>query len=382
MNLKEFNPLSFLASVGAGGIAVIPFAYLQNVVHQGKGLVTLQGLTESGAVSPTALLLLSLVMIIFGSIHIGLSINLFAKWFGFVKSEGYKKLKNDPLKNGALMVPVISAAMTMNVFIADIRFFIPGISSNFQSMMLPAMLGWSALWLSMMYMEISLLKVKFTKDFDAGKISFGWLLHPFALGMVTVTGTGIAAMSQDIAIADTAALMSAVSGSMGLFLFAVKLISIFTSHFRAPGIPERQFMPSFLIVVPVLTLFAISFFRFSHYMEHRFAFDMHWFFALVMVAGFAFETWYMAFGIAMLKDYFKKDFFKREYYVTLWAFICPFVAYSVLATFLYKTFLPNPAFEVITLLSGSAAIVFFGFVGRRALIRHRLSRIDVPQTNH
>ncbi len=367
MNLKKFNPLTFLASIGAGGIAIIPFAYMQYTTTHGPGLVTYSEMSTNGALSVPILMLLSAVMLIFAIIHYGLTVVLFTQYFKWVRTDGYKKTRQDPLKNGGLMVPIISLAMSMNVFIGAVRYFIPEISGNFQSLMLPALVGWIVLWLWMMKLEISLLKISFTKEFDVNKISFGWLLHPFALGMVTVTGTGLAAMAKSHTIADTAAIMSAISGTMGLFLFLVKLISIFKSHFNQSGIPERQFLPSFLIVVPIMTLFAISLFRFGHYMEHRFAFELNWYSTMVILIAFAFETWYLAFGIAMLKDYFKKDFFRKEYYVTLWALICPFVAYAVISSFAFKLFVPIPIFHVTVFFGMITALSMFGMVAYRAL---------------
>jgi tellurite resistance protein TehA-like permease len=298
-----------------------------------------------------------------------------------MRSKEYYDMKAAPLKNAALMTPIISAAMSMNVLIGVVRFFVPSVSTNFQALMLPALIVWLGVWVWLMYMEISLLKISFTKEFDVNKISFGWLLHPFALSMVTVTGMGIAAMAKNHNIADTAVMLSMVSGTMGLFLFIVKLISIFKSHFVAKGIPERQFLPSFLIVVPIMTLFTISIFRFGHYMEHRFDFDMPWFFSIVVMVGFAFETWYLAFGLGMLKDYFKKDFFKNEYYVTLWAFICPFVAYAVLGSFLYKTFLATSIIEFVIYASMITSISMYGIVGKRAIQNRRMPKINSLSTS-
>jgi len=68
--------------------------------------------------------------------------------------------------------------------------------------------------------------------------------------MVTVTGSGIAAMAKDKGVADTAFFLLLISGTMGLFLLSVKVVAIFKSHFSADGLPDKQFLPSFLIVVP------------------------------------------------------------------------------------------------------------------------------------
>ncbi len=367
MKKTNFDPLVFLASLGAGGIAVAPFVYFQYAKSHGKGLITFTELMagNSSGFEMSINAILMGVMVLFSVVHFALTTKYLAQLFPWLKSVSYKKLMSDPLKNSAILAPFVSIAMSMNIVIGVMRFFIPAISTNFQSLMLPALLFWLVIWALLMKTEISLLKTSFSKEFDINKISFGWLLHPFALSMVSVTGMGIAAMAKNPDIAHTAALTSTISLSMGLFLFAVKLISVFTSHFNQKGVPERQFLPSFLIVVPIITLFAITFFRLGHYFEHQFGYHFDSLYAWIILLGFAFQTWYLMFGISMLKDYFKKDFFKKEYYVTLWAFICPFVAYSVLTSFLYKVFVPAFAIELIILASLFVAVTMYGYVFQR-----------------
>jgi hypothetical protein len=62
--------------------------------------------------------------------------------------------------------------------------------------------------------------------------------------------------------------MSLVAGTMGMFLLSVKLFSIFKKHFDSEGALHDQFMPTYIIVIPIITVFAISFFRLGHYAEH------------------------------------------------------------------------------------------------------------------
>ena len=190
-------------------------------------------------------------------------------------------------------------------------------------------------------------------------------MQPFALGMISVSGMGIAAMAHNADIAHAAAFLSLISATMGVFLFMVKLISVFQSHFVTKGMPERQFLPSFLIVIPIVTIYAISFFRFGHYLEHQFDVNLGVFYTLIVALPFAFQTWYLGFGLTMLKDYFRKDFFKKEYYVSLWAFICPFVGYAVLGGFVHKFFLPIPITEGLIFASGTLAILFYVFTATR-----------------
>ena len=362
MNKNTFSPLLFLASLGAGGITVIPFSFLQYTFYQGTGLIKITDIAHASLPLLKNLFFFSLegVMIIFSIIHIVLSIIFFKKLFGFIKDKNYKNFINNPLQNAQILAPFISIIMTMNVFIGPIRFFIPQMASNLQTFMLPALIFWILLFLLLMQMEIKLLKIAFVKDFDINKITFGWLLHPFALGMLTVTGTGIAAMAQSPEIAHTAAFLSFVSGSMGIFLLVVKIISVFQKHFASKeGLGEKYFMPSFLIVIPSVTLFAISFFRIGHYLEKQHHFHLDSYFLLVIAIAFAFETWYLLFGLSLLKDYFKKHHFKKEFYVTQWSFICPIVAYAVLASFVYKAFIPSPVFYYAALLFLAISVISY-----------------------
>ena len=366
--MKKFSPLLFLASLGAGGISVMPFAFFNYTIEFGKGLVDITKMPY-GEISLWQTVLYRILeggMVTFTILHLVLSVIFFIGLVKFVKTKGYQDFIENPLSNAAILAPFISIAMTMNVFIGPVRYFIPSFAENLQMFMLPALIAWGLIWALLLRMEIKLLKTSFEKDFDVSKISFGWLLHPFALGMVTVTGTGIAALAQDVSVANTAAFMSLMSGTMGLFLFAVKLIALFKSHFAASSLPEKQFLPSFLIVVPSVTLYAISMFRFGHFLEHHHGFEMGAYFLIVMVTAFAFETWYMLFGLALLKDYFKRHFFK-EFHVTQWGLICPMVAYTVLGSFVYKVFVPSVLlYWTILAVSLVMVVAFFALLIKHA----------------
>jgi len=380
MKEKKFTPLIFLASLGAGGISVIPFALLQYMHYTGTGLIKRSDMNyESMSVLVASFFYsLEVVMIIFVVIHLVLSFIFFKKLIGFVKDKGYKDFMDNPLKNSAILVPFISIVMTMNAFIGPVRYFLPAMSSNLQSLMLPALLFWIFLWVWLMKVEIKLLKTSFEKGFDMNKITFGWLLHPFALGMMTVTGTGLAAMAKSPDIAHIAAFLSFVSGAMGMFLLVVKTISVFQKYFKSQdGLGEKQFLPSFLIVIPNITLYALSAFRIGHYLEHHHNMHLDSYFLIVTTLSFAFQTWYMIFGLALMKDYFKKYHFKKEYYVTQWSLICPFVAYAVLGSFVYNVFVQSQILYGVIVLSMVIAIAFFFDLLRRYMKCNKKSKAGI-----
>jgi hypothetical protein len=360
MGNNDFNPLIFLASLGAGGVAVAPFILMQYTVAHGPGLITREQLWSgvAGLLPSIYYSSLELAMAAFVLIHFSLTIYFgyrLAKW---LRTPQFTELAGDPLRNASLVAPIISLLMTMNLFIGPIRYFVPALSQNFQALFAPAFAFWSLIFAISMLAEIWLLGVSFKKGFDISKISFGWLLHPFLLGMLTVVGTGLAAMSQDAAIADASAFMSLISGSMGGFLLIVKLVVLFKSHMEARGLPEANFLPSFLIVLPIITLFSISAFRFGHYLARFHGFHSEAYFFAVVGVAFAFEIWYLLFGLWLLTDYFKKHHFKA-FYLSQWGLVCPFVAFASLAAFAYEAVSPSPVFYGLSLVAlAISALVF------------------------
>jgi len=360
MKLKNFSPLLFLAPLGAGGIAVIPFVMMQYTLKHGEGLIThaqLWGNNFSGFLAGYYYFL-EAVMIIFGLLHFVLTFWFLKKISEWIKTDSFREMIKDPLKNSAILAPFISILMTMNIFIGPIRYFFPVFSNNFQSLFLPAMIFWSLLFLVIMWLEIYLLEISFKKGFNINKITFGWLLHPFLLGMLTVVGTGIAAMSKNSDISNLAGFLSMISGSMGIFLLLVKIIMIFKSHFQAEGLPEKEFLPSFLIVIPNITLFAISAFRFGHFLEKQHSFHLGAYFYIVIGLSFAFEIWYLIFGTYLLFNYFKDNHFK-EFYESQWGLICPFVAFAVLGSFVYSSVIASPIVYTLIILGLLVSIIFY-----------------------
>ncbi|PLX27638.1 hypothetical protein C0583_00150 [Candidatus Parcubacteria bacterium] len=360
--LKKFSPLIWLSSLGAGGISVIFFAFLNYTIPHGKGLINISQIHSAySGLALAGFMFLEALMVVFILLHFALTLQLIPKLLAWIKTPYYKELLDNPLANAAILAPFISITMSMNVLIGPIRYLFVPLAENLQSMMLPGFLVWSLIWIALMRMEIKLLKISFEKGFDVDKVNFGWLLHPFALGMLSVTGAGIAAMASNIVLANTAFFMLLVSGSMGLFLLLVKSVAIFKSHFASDGLPAKQFLPSLLIIVPNITLYAITFFRVGHFLEHHHGAQLGSYFFVVMTLAFAFETWYLMFGLALLKDYFTTHM-KTEYHVSQWGLVCPFVAYAVLGSFVYNLFLPYTLFFWFILAVTAFTISLFFFI--------------------
>jgi len=98
---------------------------------------------------------------------------------------------------------------------------------------------------------------------------------------------------------------------------------------------------------------------------------------ILMVGAFAFETWYMMFGLTMLYDYFKK-YFHSEFHVSQWGLVCPFVAYSVLSSFVYKVFVQNTFFYILPLiiLAVTVSLFFLLFYKQFVCRKNKASNIE------
>lgn len=366
---RPFSPQLFLASTGAGGLSILSFALFQYTHHKGEGLIKLGDIAHASLPAWQQGLFYGLEasMAIFIALHALLSLYFMKGLIGWMRTGAHERMMADPLVSVGVLAPYISLFMTLNVVIGPMRFFVPSMADNLQGLMLPGLIGWLIPWVFLMITEVRVLRNSFEKSFDITKISFGWLLHPFALGMASVTGAGIAAMAKNPDIAHTAAFLSLISATMGVFLLVVKLTSVFTSHFAADGLPAKQFMPSFLVVVPNITLYAITANRLGHYLEHQHHVELGAYYPAVVALSYAFETWYLLFGVALLSDYFRKDFFQREFYVSQWGLVCPFVAYGTLSAFAYKIFLPVMPFYALSLVAGLVGVGIFALLLRRQL---------------
>ena len=155
---KKFSPLLFLASLGAGGAAIGFWAFINYTVPHGKGLIKIsQVYTENLPLWKEILYrILDVNMVVFSLIHIVLSIWFLVMLVKWLKTEMYKEFINNPLLNAGIMAPFISITMTINVFLAVVRYFVPAMADNLQSMMVPGLIGWGLVWFFVLKMELRL----------------------------------------------------------------------------------------------------------------------------------------------------------------------------------------------------------------------------------
>lgn len=365
----KFTPLKFQGSLAAGGVALMPFVYLQFTVPHAKGLIKLSDIPFVGLSLGKTILSLSLlgIMLTFTIIHLLLTVMFLSgliKWL--LNKEEYRYFINTPVTNIGIFSPVISLAMSMNVFWGPFSFFIPNLSTNLQAMMWPALIFFGLLWIILFRLESKVFKIWLSQPLDVDKLNFGWLLDVFALGMVSLTGTGIASLSNNIEIASIAAFMSLFTLSIGFFLFISKLIYLIYHQLQSHSLPSKQTQPSFFTVIPISCLFGVSFYKFCVYLEKYFSLDVKVLSYFVITFSFVITIGWGIFCLYLLSDYFKNEFIKNEFYPSQWGIVCALVGSEVLGAYVYGNFYASSLLSIISYVS----ILFAAIIYVLILIRY------------
>lgn len=321
----KFTPFKFQIPLAAGGVALMAFNYLQFAVPHGKGLVTLADMSWAGLtmVQVCLYLLMVAIMLVFSVLNLG-STAVFLKeliqWL-VEKIEYQDFMKSSPTKSIGIFVPVASLSMTANVILAPLAFFVPFLSSNLQAMMLPGLIFFGFLWLAVFVLEFRALKTWLSHPLDVTQLNFIWLLDVFAFGLVSLTGTGIAALCSNKDIASVAAFASLFTLSVGSFLFVTKLAYLIYLQIKANRLPEKPILPAYFLVIPITCLFGFSFYRIMTYLQLNFSIETRMLSFVFINVSYVVTIGWGVFCLYLLSTYFKEDFIKSDFYPTQWGLV-------------------------------------------------------------
>jgi hypothetical protein len=321
----SFTPLKFQVPLAAGGIALMAFNYLQFAVPHGNGLVTLADVTRAdlsaGQLSlyvPLILLMLAFAAINF--VSTGIYLRQLVRWFA--KRDEYREfIEGPPTRSMGIFGPIASLSMTANVVLAPLAFFIPLLSSNLQTMMLPGLLFFWVLWLMLFRFEFKVMKNGLSRPLDVAKLNFVWLVDVFAFGLVSLTGTGIAALADNSVLASLAAFSSLFTLTFGGLLLVGKLAYLIYLQIRASALPDKAILPAYFIVIPITCLFGFSFHRIALYMQTYFSFDMRMFSFLLISSSYVVTIGWGMFCLYLLGGYFKREFLRCDFAPTQWGIV-------------------------------------------------------------
>lgn len=321
----KFTPFKFQVPLAAGGITLMAFNYLQFAVPHGKGLIKLSQIPwDKLTTGQTALYLPMIgIMSVFTIINFIFTIvflNSLVKW-RFDKNEYASFIDGPPTTTVGIFVPIASLSMTANVILAPLGFFFPEVSSNIQTLMLPALIFYGFLWVTLFMLEFKFLKRWLTQPLDSTKLNFVWLIDIFAFGLVNLTGTGIASMSNNKEIASIAAFASFVALSVGVFLLVAKLGYLIYLQIKSGGLPQNPVQPSFFLMIPITCLFGISFERIALFAQTYFKFDIKVLSFFLINFSYVITIGWGVFTLYLLSSYFMEYFYNSEFAAPQWAMV-------------------------------------------------------------
>jgi len=337
---EKFNPMCFLAALGAGGLSVSFFMYLMFLVpHKGVPLATfdfiypelLKGTWLSFVIA------FSLVFIIvFAYLHFKLLLWNTKQFKKYKETESYKNLIGTNSEITLMTIP-LTFAMTINVCFVLGAVFVPKLWSIVEYMFPFAIIGFMACG----YYALKILFNYFSRILTNGNFDFtknnnlSQMISIFSLSMVSVGFAAPGAMSHNLVVNAIGIFGALFFGSVAILLVIIKITMGFKNMFEQGISVEAS--PSLWILIPILTLLGIMMIRVSFGLDHNFDSQMSKssLFTLSSVI-LSIQILFGALGYKVMKinNYFEKYVYSNDTKSSIsFALICPGVAFMVFGMF-------------------------------------------------
>lgn len=333
-------PLYFLASVGAGGIAVTFFMWLMHwVPHPGRTVPVFEDIAAAFAIGDPAMR----GMIVVAALGIAgfafLNLRLLAWNLGqmsrFRASEGHARLMASNAETQMLALP-LAIAMSINVGFILGLVFVPGLWSVVEYLFPLALIAFGATGvLALRQLGAFFGRVLGQGGFDcSANNSFGQVLPAFALAMVGVGFSAPAALSGNAATAGIALIGST------FFLVASLLLAVVAVVLGLRAMMEKganvETAPTLSIIVPLVTVLGILMLRQSHGLHVHFdmaedAGEMLMFLTRLLAVQVVFAL--LALAVLVRQGYWGRYIRGDRASVGTYALVCPGVALSVMLHF-------------------------------------------------
>lgn len=337
---QNYNPLYFLAALGAGGLAVSFFLYPMFLIkHPDTPMVTFNHLwpilTDGNLLSAALLALDLLVILFFAVLHIRLLAWNIREYRLFRQTEAFTRLMGSNAEISLMAIP-LTLAMTINVMFVLGALFVPNLWSVVEWLFPGALVGFMAVGVYAM----RILVTYFARVLAEGGVDFASnnslapMIAIFALAMIAVGLAAPAAMSQIQTVQVISIVLSLFFFSAAALLAVIKLVLGFKAMMEH-GISEAA-SPSLWIIIPILTLLGITWIRLSHGLHH--GFDAHGSPSSLFVLTATVLSTQILFGLigwAVMKrlGYFRDYVRGDKGNAGTFALICPGVAFFVFGLF-------------------------------------------------
>ena len=337
----SYSPLYFLASLGAGGLAVTFFMYLMFwVPHPGQPVPVFEDIMAaftSGGLPLKAAILVALTGIAgFAFLNIKMLVWNLRQLSAFSKTEKFDKLVNSNAETTLLAMP-LALAMTVNALFILGLVFVPGLWGIVEYMFPFAMVAFAAI----AYQAFRRIGDFLGRVLSEGGVfdvtannSFAQLLPAFALSMTAVGMAAPAAMSTVPLTVGISLVLSIMLGTIAALYALVAAIVAFNSMLHHGTAKEAA--PTLMVVVPILTILGIMTMRQNHGLHTTF--DVHSAGVdnlLLLTTIVAVQMVFGALGLLVLRRQKYADAFLRGEGNSpgSYALVCPGVAMSVILHF-------------------------------------------------
>ncbi len=338
---KDYNPLYFLSSLGNGGLAVSFFMYLMFMIkHPDSPIPTFNHIskiiTADNKVA-ALLVILSLVFILFfAARHYLLLVQNLRAYQSFKKTDEFHVLKTSNAEITLMAIP-LTYGMSINVAFILGALFVPGLWNVVEYLFPVAILalGVTGIYgMKLMSEYFSRLIIKGDFDFINNN-NLSQLLSSFAFAMISVGLAAPAAMSHIKAVSVIGTVASIFFATISIMLLTIKLILGFKSIFRQ-GIASEN-TPSLWIVIPIMTLFGITFVRlvsgiYENLLEAKPS-PVLFFVAIAFLMSVQGIIGLIGYAVMKQTNYFKEYISGEKSSVGSYSLICPGVATFVLGMF-------------------------------------------------
>ena len=336
---KNFSPMCFLASLGAGGLSVSFFMYLMFLVpHPNTPMATYDFIIPALLKGDWLSLVVSfsLVFIIaFAFLHFKLLIWNTKQFNLYKKTAAYEELINSNSQITLMTIP-LTFAMTINVCFVLGAVFVPGLWGIVEFLFPFALLGFIVVG----YFAIKIFFEYFSRliikgDFDFSKNNnLSQMISIFALSMIAVGFAAPGAMSHNLVINSIGIFGALFFASLAMLLMLIKLTIGFKNMFeKGLGLEAA---PSVWILIPILTLLGITFIRVSFGLEHNYATPLAKSSLFVFTSTvLSLQIIFGVLGYMVMKrmGYFEKYIHSEDKSSVSFALICPGVAFFVFGMF-------------------------------------------------
>jgi hypothetical protein len=336
-----WSPLYFLASLGAGGLAVTFFMYLMFwVPHPGQPVPVFEDILAAFTGGGLAIRLAIAVAVTgiagFAFLNIKLLIWNLRRLSEFRGTEAYKRLVTSNGETQLLAMP-LALAMTVNAGFILGLVFVPGLWNVVEYLFPLAMIAFAFI----AYLAFRRIGDFLGRVLSGGGVfdmtannSFAQLLPAFALSMTAVGMAAPAAMSTTPVTVGISLVLSIVLGTVAALYAVVAAILAFNSMLHHGTAKESA--PTLMVVVPILTILGIMAMRQEHGLHTTF--EAHGGMAdtlILTTAILAVQAVFLALGLLVLRRQNYADAYLRGpgNSAGAYALVCPGVALSVMLHF-------------------------------------------------